>query len=181
MAPIKAFPKFRYHPDPVATGMVVSSKVECICCGRSRGYVYVGSVYSVRRDLRDRICPWCIADGTAAAKLKASFASGDVPFYAEVSSDVCAEVTQRTPGYISWQETSWLSHCNDACEYHGDASVKDVANVGADSKRDFLATYHLDEQTWQSLTDGYQPGGDLAIYKFVCRHCGLVRFAYDCS
>src|SRR5262245_47724650 len=173
-------PKFRYHPDPVATGMVVCSEVECICCGRSRGYVYIGPVYSIRRDLRDRICPWCIGDGAAAAKLGAEFSMGDLSFYAKVKSDVREEVILRTPGYISWQQNLWLSHCGDACEYHGDASVEDVKNVAEETKRDWLATYHLNEQIWQQIADGYQPGCDAAIYKFVCRHCGLVRFAYDC-
>jgi uncharacterized protein CbrC (UPF0167 family) len=82
---------------------------------------------------------------------------GDLSFYAEVKSDVRAEVILRTPGFISWQQTLWLSHCKDACEYHGDASVQDVKNVPQETKRDWLATFHLNEQVWQQIADGYQP------------------------
>lgn len=39
-------PEFPYHPDPVATGVIVPSATACLCCGRERGYVYRGPVYA---------------------------------------------------------------------------------------------------------------------------------------
>jgi hypothetical protein len=62
---------FRYHPDPVATGEVVASSEECSVCHIARGFVYVGPIYAI--DQVEGVCPWCIADGTAAAKLDAEF------------------------------------------------------------------------------------------------------------
>src|SRR5437867_876141 len=64
------FPEFPYHPDPRATGSVVVSDTSCVACGQSRGFVYAGPVYS-QDELIDSLCPWCIADGSAAEKYDA--------------------------------------------------------------------------------------------------------------
>jgi hypothetical protein len=66
------FPEFPYHPDPRATGSVVVSDTSCVACGQSRGFVYAGPVYS-QGELIDSLCPWCIADGSAAEKYEAEF------------------------------------------------------------------------------------------------------------
>ena len=174
------FPAFTYHPDPIATGAVVPSDVVCICCDRSRGYSYVGPVYSVQ-DLNEALCPWCIADGSAAAKLDASFADSFPLIQAGISSEIVNEVHLRTPGYASWQQEEWLSHCNDACEFHGDASAVDVGNATSETRNDWLIRYKQDEKTWLWATDGYAPGGDSALYKFVCRHCRQVLLGWDLS
>lgn len=173
-------PTFRYHPDPLATGAIKQSVTVCACCGQSRGYIYVGPVYGVN-DLSESICPWCIADGQAAEKFDASFADAYPLSQANVPEAVIAEVHLRTPGYVSWQQENWLSHCGDACEFHGDASVGDVASASADTKAHWLAAYKQDEKTWAWATTGYRPGGDSALYKFVCRHCHLVLFGWDLS
>ncbi|MFF3656165.1 CbrC family protein [Streptomyces olivochromogenes] len=39
--------------------------------------MYTGPVYSVD-DLAERLCPWCIADGTAAGRYEATFTGGAV-------------------------------------------------------------------------------------------------------
>ena len=65
-------PKFKYHPDPVATGSVKATEESCICCGRARGFIYVGSAYA-EDELDEQICPWCIADGSAHSRFDASF------------------------------------------------------------------------------------------------------------
>lgn len=174
-------PHFRYHPDPVKTGIIVESAIGCVSCGRPRGFVYTGPVYSTRRDLADRICPWCISDGSAAKDLGASFADERPLFIRNIEKSIREEVNLRTPGYVSWQQESWLCHCDDACEFHSDAGIEDVRNASIETKSDFLAEYELDDATWRLLTEEYRPGGDPAFYKFVCRHCRLVRLGYDCS
>jgi len=172
-------PSFRYHPDPISTGAIVESDSACQCCGQVRGFTYTGSIYSVE-DLDD-ICPWCIANGDAAAKFDASFVD-DYPLVAAgIPEHVVEEVAHRTPGYVSWQQESWLMHCGDACEYHGDASKEDVRNVSESTKAAWMAEYNLDEEAWSQITDGYEPGGDPAIYKFICRHCRQVLLGWDCS
>lgn len=171
-------PYFRYHPDPIGTGAIVASDMVCICCDRARGFIYVGPVYSTK-DLDESLCPWCIADGSAATKLDASFADSYPLHRAGIPKEVIEEVNLRTPGYVSWQQEHWLSHCNDACEFHGDATVADVGTASPATKQTWLEVYEQDEAGWKSATEGYRPGGDSALYKFICRHCGQVLFGWD--
>lgn len=173
-------PVFRYHPDPLATGAVEPSPVTCVCCGKARGFVYVAPVYAID-DLHNALCPWCIAEGSAAQKLGASFADAHPLIQAGVPRAVVEEVSARTPGYSSWQGESWLAHCGDACEFHGDATENDVVNASAETKQHWLNEYQQDEKSWLWATDGYQAGGDSALYKFRCRHCHLTLFGWDLS
>jgi hypothetical protein len=178
----ESLPAFRYHPDPVASGVVEASDSECRCCRRVRGYIYTGPVYSPHEsDGGLDLCPWCIADGSAAATLDASFADGYPLSRAGVSKDVIEEVTLRTPGFESWQQETWLSHCGDACEFRGDATTEDVTEASNATKQHWMLENDLGEPEWAEITDGYSPGGDPAIYKFVCKHCRLVLFGWDCS
>jgi uncharacterized protein CbrC (UPF0167 family) len=179
MSTTESLPIFRYHPDPVATGAVQASDARCECCAQSRGFVYAGAVYA-ENDV-DQVCPWCIANGSAAAKFDASFADPHSLAKAGISREVIDEVTRRTPGYESWQGESWLAHCDDACEFHGDASADDVLDATPETKELWMAEYDLGEEDWLDVTDGYTPGSDSALYKFVCRHCGVVLFGWDCS
>ena len=176
----EALPRFKYHPDPVATGSVVVSDERCACCGRDRGAVYDGPVYSAE-DPAGPICPWCIASGEAAKRYHASFADGHPLGTARVPRDIILEVTQRTPGYTSWQQDSWQVHCNDACAFHGDATVDDLAQFPEAARRELLAESGMAPDQWARLTDGYKSGGDPAFYKFICLHCAAVRLVWDCS
>ena len=170
-------PRFKYHPDPLATGSIEERPVDCACCKRTRSHVYVGPVYG-ERDLEESLCPWCIADGSAA-KLGASF-SDDLPLMeGEVGEDIIQEVCARTPGYTAWQQDEWLCHCEDACEFHGDATPEDLANASEDTRLAWQGLYGLTEDDWSRITKSYTPRGDQAFYKFVCRHCHAVRLGWD--
>ncbi|MCO1987260.1 hypothetical protein FA421_32030, partial [Pseudomonas aeruginosa] len=110
-------PHFRYHPEPLASGSIEASATTCQCCGKARGYVYTGSPYSRHELPPGSLCPWCIADGSAAARYEASF-SDDYPLLdAGVAADIVTEVCERTPGYTSWQQERWLVCCEDACAF----------------------------------------------------------------
>jgi uncharacterized protein CbrC (UPF0167 family) len=171
-------PNFSYHPDPIATGNVVPSEATCRCCGQARGYIYRASVYC-RESLRESLCPWCIADGSAARKFDAVFSDGAPLVQSGVSTDVVEEVTQRTPGYVSWQQETWLCCCGDACEFHGDAPRKELAAFSGQPLADLLTEWGIDTGTWQRMLAGYEPGGNPAVYKFRCRHCGRLRYGLD--
>ncbi len=95
-------PEFPYHPDPVATGCVEKSDATCLSCEQARGLIYTGPVYAVE-ELVDCLCPWCIADGSAAARFDAAF-TDHLPVYGNVSEAVVAAVTTRTPGFSGWQQ-----------------------------------------------------------------------------
>lgn len=89
-------PQFPYHPDPVATGSVVESLEVCERCGKARGFVYAVPVYAVE-DV-EFLCPWCIADGSAADQFDADFTTADgAP--SDVPAAVLDEIVRRTPGF----------------------------------------------------------------------------------
>jgi uncharacterized protein CbrC (UPF0167 family) len=110
-------PKFRYHPDPLGTGFVVQSEAVCPSCERERGYAYSGPVYAVEEV--EELCPWCIADGSAAEKFEAEFTDVGWGVPDDVPMDVLDEVSLRTPGFTGWQQEHWLYHCGDAAAFLG--------------------------------------------------------------
>lgn len=175
-----ALPTFKYHPDPLATGSIKPSSDPCDCCGQQRGYAYTGAFYTAVRDELS-ICPWCIASGDAAQKYRGSFSDDHPLVQAGLSEDVVREVTQRTPGYNSWQQEVWLTHCNDACEFHGDTEPAELRAIGWEAASDLFDDGGLDATSWAEFTRYYEKGGDPAVYKFVCRHCRKTLYGMDCS
>ncbi|MBC8327089.1 MAG: CbrC family protein [Verrucomicrobia subdivision 3 bacterium] len=172
-------PPFKYHPDPIATGAVKPSEAECECCGQTRGFTYAPNIYA-EEEIED-ICPWCVADGSAADKFDGTF-SDDYPLtVAELSSEIVDEVTRKTPGFISWQQEEWQICCNDACEFHGDASREDVKGLSLEAFHAAFGDSSLSADFVGSLKENYGPGGDPAIYKWRCRHCGQYKFNADFS
>lgn len=115
-------PTFRYHPDPIATGSVATSGAVCRACNRARGYIYTGPVYA-EIELEDALCPWCIADGSAAARFTAEFVDpagvGDYGRWDAVPAAVVDEDAKRTPAFTGWQQERWWTHCGDAAMFLG--------------------------------------------------------------
>lgn len=121
------FPTFKYHPDPLATGAIVTSNEVCQCCEQQNGYIYNSILYA--EEEVEFICPWCIADGSAAHKFEGHFSDAHPLLSNGVPKDVVLEICERTPGYNSWQQEYWESHCETACEFHGDADKTDLLNL----------------------------------------------------
>jgi uncharacterized protein CbrC (UPF0167 family) len=120
----RPLPSFRYHPDPVATGAIAASREVCVCCEQSRGWIYTLSLYT-EQDVPGRICPWCIADGTAAERFDGEFV--DSYGLDGVSWEVLQEVTRRTPAFHAWQDPRWLVHCHDAAAFRGEVGYTELA------------------------------------------------------
>lgn len=171
-------PMFRYHPDPLATGAVIKETGECICCKRQVEYLYVSSVYSIE-DIPGKFCPWCIADGSAHEQYEVEFTDSGSLSKAGISAQIIEQVTQKTPGYTSWQAEEWLCHCNDACTFLGDATKETVQQMTADERTRFSAEQNIDEEEFADLVEHYEPAGQPAIYHFRCLHCGINRFGMD--
>jgi hypothetical protein len=171
-------PVFKYHPDPIATGAVAESGDMCACCGKPRGFVYEAAVYG-EKDIGGAICPWCIADGSAAAKFGATFSDDEPLLDAGVKPAIVEEVTKRTPGYISWQGETWHVCCDDTCAYHGDASKEELQKLSGDELAGVLEFLEWDGGRWAGFLSSYEPGGDHAMHKFVCLHCGEARYESD--
>jgi uncharacterized protein len=165
-------PKFTYHPDPLHTGSLVASSASCICCGQARGYVYTGAVYG-ENELNGKICPWCIADGSAHAKLGAEFTDrsgiGGYGSWGQVSEAICDEIVYRTPGFSGWQQEQWWTHCDDAAEFLGPVGYKEALALGGQllDRLDCGLAGQDRKDHIEALDRDHGPTG----YAFRCRHC----------
>lgn len=173
-----SLPIFRYHPDPIATGSITASDETCVCCEQERGYIYTANTYC-EEDLENALCPWCIADGSAAARFDAIF-SDDAPLLdADLPESVVEEVTRRTPGFTSWQQEEWLCCCNDACEFHGDPSREHLVALTGPPLEELLDRVSWTPEEWAEFVPTYEPGGSPAVYHFICRHCQQPKYGLD--
>ena len=165
-----SLPTFRYHPDPVATGSVIASKERCVCCEQETGYTYTGGIYC-EEDLPGAVCPWCIADGSAARRFDAMFFDGEALSRTGAPEGVVEEITRRTPGLMSWRQ-EWPLCCGDACEFHGDANGGHPA-ASADPTREEPGrrVEWEPEEEWVEFFSTPEPGATPAACLFVCRHC----------
>ncbi|WP_371749783.1 CbrC family protein [Streptomyces sp. NBC_01283] len=117
-------PFFRYHPDPLASGSIRASADKCVCCDRSTGWIYTASFYTAQ-EINGNLCPWCIADGSAAERFEGEFS--DSYGLDGVSEATLHEVTRRTPGFHAWQDPHWLVHCHDAAAFIGEVGYTELA------------------------------------------------------
>ena len=174
-----ALPRFRYHPDPVATGSIEPCDAACPACGRLRGFRYVGPVYAVE-ELDDALCPWCIADGTAAARYDAELTDVGWGVPDDVPASVTDEIAHRTPGFHSWQQDHWLYHCGDGCAFLGAAGrseLEEHADALAALRRE-AASFGWDDHQITAYLASLTKGGSPTAYLFRCLVCGT-HLAYS--
>ncbi|WP_068504812.1 CbrC family protein [Paenibacillus kribbensis] len=128
-------PFFRLQPNAYDNGIFerVSMKI-CPICKQETEYIYAGPFYSIE-DVHE-MCPWCIHNGTAATKYKGVFQAAveynggllsityddqnedfmyflDYEEIPKINDKELDELLFRTPGYVSWQESQWLSKDNE--------------------------------------------------------------------
>jgi uncharacterized protein len=137
---VLALPVFRYHPDPVTTEMVTQTARSCRCCEQARGVVYAGAVHGADDPGRlvEQLCPWCVADGSAARRFGVAFTDVGTAVPPGVPPEVLDELATRTVGFTGWQREHWMYHCNDAAAFLGLASD---APSGLASPADVSTTY----------------------------------------
>ncbi len=173
-------PLFTYHPDPLATGSVEASDERCVCCGHERGYIYTAPIYAAGEQCGGPVCPWCIADGSAAARFGATYTDAQPLIEAGLPVGVVEEVTQRTPGYRSWQAGNWKCCCGDACEFHGEPSRAHLGLLAAPAVEHFLSLTQWTPEQWTDfVSDVYEPGSRPTVYHFVCRTCNKPKYRWD--
>jgi uncharacterized protein CbrC (UPF0167 family) len=173
-----SLPSFRYHPNPLATGSINPSTVACVCCGRARGYVYVGPVYA-EEELEEKLCPWCIADGSAHARFDADFvdvdAIGDRGTWEKVERSIAEEVAFRTPGFSAWQQERWFTCCGDAALFLGPAGHSEVIAHGPTAVEALRTELGWDDgPEWKNYLASLTKDGQPTAYLFRCRHCGKI-------
>ncbi|MBQ6478616.1 MAG: CbrC family protein [Erysipelotrichaceae bacterium] len=171
----KRYPFFRYHPDPIRSGIFVECAVPkvCQCCGKEETLICEGPFYSDAEV--DCICPECIANGKAAKAFDME--------YCEISSknrigdpEKEEELLHHSPGYYSYNGGSWLSHCNDYCIYEEELYAKHLQDreLMEELKNDPVwIEWELEDPEKVLLDRNFQ------IHLFSCSHCGKHLFYID--
>ncbi|WBQ05322.1 CbrC family protein [Kribbella sp. CA-293567] len=160
-------PRFRYHPDPVGTGEVITSDAPCRCCGRRQEFIYTGPVYA-EEEVVDELCLPCIADGSAATLFEAEFTDfTDVPD--DVPRPVLTEVLTRTPGFSGWQQEHWMFHCADAAAYLGKVGYAELQAFP--EALEMVMEDSAPEQA-ELRVRSLRADGEATGYLFRCLHCG---------
>ncbi|GIG68918.1 hypothetical protein Pen01_52130 [Phytomonospora endophytica] len=173
-AETRPLPRFRYHPDPLATGAISPSVTQCPVCEQVTGFAYTTTPYGAGT-LRN-ICPWCIADGTAATRFKVSFCDDFPLLEAGLPHAVVTEVCARTPGFATFQQEEWQSCCGDACAFEG--LLSPAAFAALDDAT--LLTLHVPPDRLDDWRDRYA-GDDYGVFAFRCLHCCGGRYWVDVS
>ncbi|MCK4624201.1 MAG: CbrC family protein [Phycisphaerae bacterium] len=165
-------PSFRYHPNPVGTGVIVKRLTQCPVRQKHRDYTYEGPFYSTE-EVED-ICPWCIHDGSAAIRFKGEF-QDSASAEEGPPPQALDELIHRTPGYCGWQQERWLAHCNDFCAFLGYVGWKEIEPIIGELQDDIESEGYAMEELKESLLRGGSHQG----YLFRCLHCGRHRFVCD--
>ena len=169
------FPRFRYHPDPIATGSVVPSDATCALCSEARGYIYTGPVHC-EEEHEAHLCPWCIADGTAFEMLGAEFTDsegvGGFGAWDAVPGSVIDEIAFRTPGFNGWQQERWFACCGDGAEFLGPMGAKELAALGPAAIEAIRTGMGWERgRKWEEHLRALDRHGEPTAYLFRCISC----------
>ncbi|WP_181243347.1 CbrC family protein [Glaciihabitans tibetensis] len=179
-------PVFRFHPNAYDLGVFEAVEGTCEACMSRRTLRYTSSFYSIEEV--NYICPWCVADGTAARVFDGHFSSytaidgipSDPGLPATVDVAEAMEVATRTPSYSSWQQEEWRSHCGRPCAFIGDIGSSDLGQYLHEP--DFAADVNGGLRWDPAVLRRYLvAGGELAGYLFRCLSCGAHRLHVDAS
>ncbi|MGE6629738.1 CbrC family protein [Bacillus sp. NPDC077027] len=173
-----SLPVFKYNPDPIALNVLKKEKTNCPVCQQEREYTYHGPFYSIE-DV-EGLCPWCIADGSAAKKYNGEFQ--DAASCDQVDHDESMnELIYRTPGYIGWQQEHWLSHCGDFCAIVQYVGWQEISHLEEELTEDISNICHDYNMSKHDLQHWLKNNGDFQGYLFKCVHCGKHRLYVDAS
>jgi uncharacterized protein CbrC (UPF0167 family) len=173
--PASDFPFFKYHPDPIGSGVLVGRESVCPCCGQIRGFAYEGPSFS-RADV-DNLCPWCVASGEAAEKFELEFVYDDdlEPVKTFGKKD---ELQHRTPGYFFATIYEWPVHCDDYCAVLRQVQWPEIAPFSAELAFDLARLQKMHDMSAEQIIDQLH-GTALWAYLFRCLHCGKHRLSAD--
>lgn len=184
----RELPGFKYFHDPIATGDFAHNvKMICDCCGKEtdviygsveNGQFYPGNFYPYKNDRS--LCPWCIADGSAAEKFDGVFLDVDNcdPVDDPEKTD---ELIHRTPCYLSIQEPYWLAHCGDYCKFVGYVGWKEMIEMTPGEAPENVYRRDVSLFDIEELKECMMNGGGLQGYLFQCLHCGKHFLYADCD
>lgn len=168
----RELPAFKYHPDPIGTGSIVASDKQCEVCSETAGVVYSGPFYAVEEV--ETICPWCIADGVAAARFDGVFTDLSGTGWDHVPAVTKQEVMTRNPGFSGWQQEMWLAHCDDAAVFLGRVGEPELRERGPDAVEALKSQdrgYGWDEAELERYIGALDRDGEPTGYLFCCTRC----------
>lgn len=169
-------PDFKYHPDPLKTGIILKEETLCPVCNQNKDYVYVGPFFC--EDEVEGICPWCIKNGEAAKKFNGEFQDTSSCEYVE-KEEYLDELIHKTPGYRGWQQEKWLSHCDDFCAFLGCVGWKEIENIKDELSEDIEKLKKDMNLSQEEFEKSLVIGGSHQGYLFKCIHCGKYRLNTD--
>ncbi|MDM5154669.1 CbrC family protein [Bacillus sp. DX1.1] len=174
-------PVFKYNKNPLGLLVIREANEICPVCHKKTGYVYDGPFYTTfDEEETENICPWCIADGSAAKKFDGEFNyDGEhMKVHNEAYTD---ELFYRTPGYFSWQESYWLNHCNDYCTIIDEVGWKEIEYLENELQDDIEHIVKRMRMTKEDFKRQLYRKGHFTGYLFQCVHCNKHRLHVDMS
>lgn len=134
-------------------------------------------------ELVEELCPWCIANGSAAETFDAEFTDVGWGVPEGVPPEVLLEIAKRTPGFCGWQQEHWLYHCDDGAEFLGRVGYEELLQ-----SRDALemVLHENDQYGWtseqsQAYAETLSANGEATAYLFRCLHCARALAYSDMS
>jgi uncharacterized protein CbrC (UPF0167 family) len=174
-----SLPVFRYYRDPFGTGAFEPCDDPCDCCGRARGYRYQGFLYA--EEEIETICPWCVADGSAARKFDGIFV--DDEGLSRCRPRALAELTKRTPEFFAFQGAKWLVHCGEPAVYLTPAGYAELKRYGEETLQSVKDNLPIDmsEKQKQGFLRSLRRDGSCVAHVFECLHCQKVIAYGECD
>jgi uncharacterized protein len=177
---MEPLPTFPLCPDPLRENVFVESADACDLCHTRRGWMYTGPTYGPLNDVK--ICPWCIADGTAESA-DVSFNVGTIfPYFdstPQLPADDRSLVEYRTPGFQTWQGNHWLMHCGRACIYLGEADAEDLLGRWSSAVPSMFEGDGWPQDEIDDLVRHVKRSQGPCAYVFQCQICGALRGFWD--
>ncbi len=177
------FPTFPYFENPLDTLQTCFERTDapCACCRIARGWVYTGNMYGHGTE-DPRVCPWCIADGSASTWYPGAFntiADG-------ASAHALDMVENRTPNPNTWQDWRWPVCCGDGCVFKGQAQYERLTQQWPEAGKVLIAAYEeaggwLGTSSASEFLEMFKNECDPAAYAFQCRACGTWKVEWDMS
>jgi uncharacterized protein CbrC (UPF0167 family) len=173
----RELPRFKYHLDPYRSKVLEPSSGPCPRCEEDGGVSYVGPCYALE-DV-EGLCPWCIADGSAARQWDLEFVDPAGPESLDDPKKT-DELLHRTPGYFSAQGDPWPVHCDDYCALVGPVEWGDIRGLqdelGSDLER-LQSTFGLTRD--ELVAELARPASPLWAHLFRCLGCRQHRLMAD--